>query len=416
MYRRIISTITIFLSLLCYTSVSAIEEYKYQDPKNRFKVEELINEVYTTKQQYIDLFGTLDEDDESFIESGNLNYWWPIGSVETTTVNGKTFANDNPETTNITSYFGYRILDGKPNNHSGLDISGGRGLGQVNIIAAKDGIVVYPNSLSGNDCPSRSALEDCHGSGYGNYVVIQHSDGNYTLYGHLYENSILVKAGDSVSQGQVIAKMGSSGRSTGAHLHFEVRVGQNAYKAASDPLDYIDPKNPRPVSSGGEDLLAFLAYYEGSTGISGDSYKVIDIGDGELTVGHGVTLRWNADKFQKYGINVNNYRVGSYIPISIVDKVQIDVLNESRTYIEGVCAKNSISLKSYQIDALVILKYQAGNINGFVDNYRKYGESNELFEKWWKNKGIRSGFEKGLSRRRSGEWRLFTTGNYKTGD
>lgn len=61
--------------------------------------------------------------------------------------------------------------------------------------------------------------------GYGNYVVIDHGNGYQTLYGHMVTGSILVKAGDRVKQGQRIGTMGSTGRSTGTHLHFEVKKG-----------------------------------------------------------------------------------------------------------------------------------------------------------------------------------------------
>ncbi len=60
------------------------------------------------------------------------------------------------------------------------------------------------------------------GGGYGNYVVIDHGNGYRTLYAHMLNNSIVVKAGDRVGQGQKLGVMGSTGRSTGVHLHFEV--------------------------------------------------------------------------------------------------------------------------------------------------------------------------------------------------
>jgi murein DD-endopeptidase MepM/ murein hydrolase activator NlpD len=63
-----------------------------------------------------------------------------------------------------------------------------------------------------------------NGGGYGNYVVIDHGNGYQTLYGHMLNNSILVKAGDKVTQGQRIGTMGSTGRSTGTHCHFEIKT------------------------------------------------------------------------------------------------------------------------------------------------------------------------------------------------
>ncbi len=63
--------------------------------------------------------------------------------------------------------------------------------------------------------------------GYGNYVVIKHSNGVQTLYAHM--SSLSVGVGDHVSQGAVIGAMGSTGKSTGTHLHFEVRGGANPF-------------------------------------------------------------------------------------------------------------------------------------------------------------------------------------------
>lgn len=63
--------------------------------------------------------------------------------------------------------------------------------------------------------------------GYGNYIVIKHANGTQTLYAHTSEN--LVSVGTRVGQGEVIAKVGNSGRSTGSHLHFEVRGAKNPF-------------------------------------------------------------------------------------------------------------------------------------------------------------------------------------------
>lgn len=68
-------------------------------------------------------------------------------------------------------------------------------------------------------------LAGWNGGGYGNYVVIDHGNGYQTLYAHLLNKSLVVKAGDKVQQGQKLGTMGSTGRSTGTHLHFEIKSG-----------------------------------------------------------------------------------------------------------------------------------------------------------------------------------------------
>jgi murein DD-endopeptidase MepM/ murein hydrolase activator NlpD len=76
------------------------------------------------------------------------------------------------------------------------------------IVAAQSGTVVTAGWNAG---------------GYGNYVVIDHGNGYKTLYAHMLNNSVVVAAGQKVSQGQKIGTMGSTGRSTGTHLHFEIK-------------------------------------------------------------------------------------------------------------------------------------------------------------------------------------------------
>ncbi len=118
-----------------------------------------------------------------------------------------------PFTKNITSGFGMR--DGKM--HKGIDISSS-GVGGKDIVAANDGIV---ESVTYS------------GKGYGNCVVIKHSDGKETLYAHC--NSICVSQNSKVKKGEKIATVGSTGDSSGNHLHFEVRVN----KEAQNPQKYV---------------------------------------------------------------------------------------------------------------------------------------------------------------------------------
>lgn len=170
-------------------------------------------------------------------------YWWPIGSNDITTSNGVDYASGTPVETTITSTFSTRDnpFSSGTEMHGGLDIASNDGSYGINIIAAKDGKVIYPSDADTLNCTSNNSSDSC-GGGYGNYVMIEHSDGTVTLYAHLYEGSITVRTGDTVKQGQVIGKMGSSGRSTGAHLHFEVRINGSRV----NPENYVKGSNPRP--------------------------------------------------------------------------------------------------------------------------------------------------------------------------
>lgn len=114
----------------------------------------------------------------------------------------------------ITSYFGYRNIFGSTSYHSGIDIACNYG---TPIKAADGGKVTFSGTKSG----------------YGNLIIITHDNGQQTYYGHC--SSLLVSAGTKVYQGQVIAKVGSTGRSTGNHCHFEVRTRGSAV----NPLNYL---------------------------------------------------------------------------------------------------------------------------------------------------------------------------------
>ena len=112
----------------------------------------------------------------------------------------------------ITSRFGWRSRD----NHKGMDIAAAAGTA---IYAAAAGTV--------------TTASYGWGGGYGNYIIINHGKGVQTLYGHC--SSLNVSQGQYVSQGQLIARVGSTGQSTGNHLHFEVRVNG----IAQDPQNYV---------------------------------------------------------------------------------------------------------------------------------------------------------------------------------
>src|SRR6476619_4401435 len=122
------------------------------------------------------------------------NYIWPVNGV-------------------ITSGFGPRW----GRMHSGIDIAGPAG---TPIHAAADGVVI---SAGWND------------GGYGNLVKIQHPNGSVTFYAH--NQKVLVRQGQQVHKGEIIAELGSTGNSTGPHCHFEIRPQG---EAAVNPLTLLD--------------------------------------------------------------------------------------------------------------------------------------------------------------------------------
>ena len=134
---------------------------------------------------------------QTVVNTGSLSFRWPL-----------------PGYSMITSGYGARW----GSTHTGIDISGG-GVYGASIVAAESGTVVLAGS---------------HWS-YGNYVIVDHGGGYTTLYAHM--SSLACSTGDYVSKGQTIGYVGSTGNSTGPHLHFEVRVNG----ATQNPSSYVHP-------------------------------------------------------------------------------------------------------------------------------------------------------------------------------
>ena len=123
-----------------------------------------------------------------------------------------------PNYVRISSTYGYRYLSlyGYTRLHAGIDMAAPAG---VPILAAESGTVTIST----------------YGSGYGNWIMINHGNGMSTVYGHGLNGSRLVNVGDKVTRGQQIMSVGSTGNSTGNHLHFEVRINGSAV----NPAPYI---------------------------------------------------------------------------------------------------------------------------------------------------------------------------------
>jgi murein DD-endopeptidase MepM/ murein hydrolase activator NlpD len=157
----------------------------------------------------------LKQGDIIFVPNGIIKPVVVVKSTKTSSVGSSVSSNTKapsgyyirPATGIITSPYGSR----KGGFHYGVDIGNKRG---TTVVAAASGVVT--KVVSG----CAEGKTSCGGR-YGNYVVVDHPNGTSTMYAHL--NSVSVSVGASVSQGQKIGTLGNTGRSTGPHLHFEVR-------------------------------------------------------------------------------------------------------------------------------------------------------------------------------------------------
>jgi murein DD-endopeptidase MepM/ murein hydrolase activator NlpD len=126
----------------------------------------------------------------------------------------------------ITSPFGWRVhpITGKKRLHAGVDIVAGRT--NAAIVAPEDGVVLEARKST------------APGGGYGYFVKYRGVSGAIHLLAHMVEGSLAVKRGDRVKQAQKLGVMGSSGASTGIHLHWEVRG-----KVPVDPIKWMNKQN-----------------------------------------------------------------------------------------------------------------------------------------------------------------------------
>lgn len=168
------------------------------------KLEEYKDEIKNQLESYIiegvKLEKNIEKEKQNYLVENNIEYincLWPLESYST-----------------ISSPFGDRIhpITGKKTFHKGIDIPAPQ---NTDILAVDDGIVTF------------SGVQN----GYGNVIKIKHFDGKETVYAHNTSN--VAKEGDIVKMGNVIAKVGTTGNSTGNHVHFETIInGEN-----------IDPEN-----------------------------------------------------------------------------------------------------------------------------------------------------------------------------
>jgi murein DD-endopeptidase MepM/ murein hydrolase activator NlpD len=191
------------LSKICKRYDVSKTEMKYLNPSSQFGVGEwvfvphpkgLLDILYYKKRDQ-----RIFESEVAYFSEGNVKkFMWPV-----------------PSSKRISSHYGYRV----GRKHQGVDIPAERG---TSIVSIADGKVIY----SGRGI-----------SGYGNLTIIDHGKGYHSVYAHADRN--YTEKGDKVYKAQVIAKIGSTGRSTGPHLHFEIRYRNYP----RNPMAYF-PKHP----------------------------------------------------------------------------------------------------------------------------------------------------------------------------
>lgn len=182
--------------LLCLCMVIASCSSQQTRPRSSQKVTALSKDKRAKQREPIERRDY--DEDYNFPRGGKNGLSWPVAGQ-------------------ITSKFGPR----RGSFHDGLDISAPLG---TPILAAANGEVIYSGALRG----------------YGNLVILRHRGGYATIYAHTQKN--LVREGEAVRRGQVIARVGQTGRASGPHLHFEVRKDN----LAQNPLRYL-PEDRRTV-------------------------------------------------------------------------------------------------------------------------------------------------------------------------
>lgn len=242
--------------------------------------------------------GTSGSNSTGISSSAGTSYWWPIGSLDTTEVDGKNFASGTPA-------LGKESITrmGKDGKAYGLEIDKHEDNYAIDIGADGETNKYYAISIGeGKVTKVVSGIPEGvdESKPRGNHVVVDYGDID-VYYVHLYDGSIEVEEGDTVDYGQVIGKLGHNGSSTGPHLHFEVQKKG----LCQDATEYVDPDNPRTVkvnySEVNSSLVDYLLNFGGNatiTQIDGRKYYLsYDDTAGLLTVGLDVYIDGHKDGF-----------------------------------------------------------------------------------------------------------------------
>lgn len=194
-------------------NVTSLETRRSSLEQTLAQKQELLDSITKDVEKYKAIHEEAERAEEELIRQNRAALSYSANPIKYT---GGKFVWPVPASQRITSYYGYRVhpVYKTKKFHSGIDIGASYG---VDILAAADGTVTLATT----------------NGGYGKCIIINHGSGISTLYGH--NSTLLVSVGSKVTKGQVIAKAGSTGVSTGPHLHFEVRINGST----TDPLQYL---------------------------------------------------------------------------------------------------------------------------------------------------------------------------------
>ncbi len=197
-----------------------IDEKKAELAREEGKIQSVINSIRKDQNEVKDENAEVEKELKQMQNALNAILNASSGSNVSVKYDGKDFLWPTPTVSRISSYYGPRW----GRYHNGIDIANGNCWGDK-IVAIADGVVTtYSNSCRHNY--GKKPVRNCCGNGYGNYITINHGSKNGKSYVAYYAHmaSIVVSKGQKVKKGQIVGYIGSTGRSTGAHLHFGIAV------------------------------------------------------------------------------------------------------------------------------------------------------------------------------------------------
>ncbi len=212
---------------------ATIDEKKAELASEERQIQSVITEIKADQQVVKDENAAVEKELKDMQDALNeILYASGAGNV---VYSGEDFLWPTPTVSRISSYFGTRW----GRSHNGIDIADGSSMG-AKIVAIADGVVTtYWNNCTHNY--GKKPARTCCGNGYGNYITINHGskDGKKYVAYYAHMSKIVVGLGQTVKKGQIVGYIGSTGRSTGAHLHFGIAVN-NVWK---DPMSFYKKVN-----------------------------------------------------------------------------------------------------------------------------------------------------------------------------